>query len=671
MSKNSFKIKNGLTLTPSFSGAPPSPQDGDIYFDGTLNAYRKYSSGFWTTIGSGDAKTKELLLNPNGALGVTGWQQGFYLGYTDKPTGAFQAGTTTGFNIASTTVDPLFKDSSLEITKSGGTGIKGSCFVSQFDLPISCRAAVLDIKVNYLTSGTFTAGDQNTNSTVIFYTEFYDGTTWTLAEPSSYKLLSNSTTVSDTFSASIQTPYNAEAMRLIAYITENSANTWGLKLDASVTPSQYVYGTPITDWQSYTPVIQGFGAVTNVEARSRRVGDSSEIAYRFVSGTPVSSTGKLSLPPGQLMDNDKLGLRRMGLLVCSHYFSTTEFSLASIADTNDLGNIQFGRQSSTGSSYQATTGLAVAKVSGATVVGSITVPIQGWSSSVQMSDRTDTRVVAAKVSTNSTAVIANSGSGTLIPWSTVNYDTHGAWNGNSYTVQVEGIYDVAGMLTCNNYAWTNGLLKMDLYKNGVFEGRVAKWSPTNSVSGSAAGAGSAVGSNSFQFKAGDVLTFYALQSQTASGMTFNGSPADTYVTISRKSGPSAIAANETVACSYYLSANQTTAVQINFDTKEYDTHGSVTTGIGAWKFTAPISGLYQVIMNGNTTSAVNYVIFKNGSAYKSAGGGVTGSTQSGTTYLRLLAGDYIDLRPSSSSTFGGGLLSVSSTTNVSITKIGN
>jgi hypothetical protein len=144
-------------------------------------------------------------------------------------------------------------------------------------------------------------------------------------------------------------------------------------------------------------------------------------------------------------------------------------------------------------------------------------------------------------------------------------------------------------------------------------------------------------------------------------------------TIQRLAGPSSIAATDTVAASYWLSANfaASTTVPINFDSKEFDYQGSVTTSATAWKFTAPIAGLYQVTGFIDTSSAAAFQIYKNGSNYKLIGydNGASQSTAFATS-LKLLAGEYIDLRPSGSVTITGGTLA-SVGTQIQIIKVGN
>lgn len=115
-----------------------------------------------------------------------------------------------------------------------------------------------------------------------------------------------------------------------------------------------------------------------------------------------------------------------------------------------------------------------------------------------------------------------------------------------------------------------------------------------------------------------------------------------------------------VAASYFLSANQNPGLggQINFDSKLYDTHSAVTTGVGSWKFTAPIPGKYRIsgIALYATGASRQYLqLFKNGSSF--AYTGILGPNPNDATTIAkeidLLAGDYIDIRVTGTITIGG------------------
>lgn len=52
MADNHFKINRGLSLVPQTS-APSNPANGDIYYDSTLNKFRKYQNAQWTDLDTG------------------------------------------------------------------------------------------------------------------------------------------------------------------------------------------------------------------------------------------------------------------------------------------------------------------------------------------------------------------------------------------------------------------------------------------------------------------------------------------------------------------------------------------------------------------------------------------------------------------------------------------
>lgn len=129
----------------------------------------------------------------------------------------------------------------------------------------------------------------------------------------------------------------------------------------------------------------------------------------------------------------------------------------------------------------------------------------------------------------------------------------------------------------------------------------------------------------------------------------------TEVTVS----PSQLALVETISAGYYMSANAgaSTTQTANFDTKLYDTHNAVSAaaaGTGTWSFTAPIAGIYKFSGPAFLTTAVtpNVVMYKNGTAFQTAGSLPTQGSYSCS--IKLVAGDTVDLRLSSSLTLNGG-----------------
>lgn len=115
-----------------------------------------------------------------------------------------------------------------------------------------------------------------------------------------------------------------------------------------------------------------------------------------------------------------------------------------------------------------------------------------------------------------------------------------------------------------------------------------------------------------------------------------------------------------VAASYYASASGTasTTQTVNFDTKVFDTHNAVTAsaaGTGSWRFTAPVTGVYDVSGSFIATVQHYWNIYKNGSSFAEIGSSDSSAFRSNSTYkIQLNAGEYFDIRPDTSITFVGG-----------------
>lgn len=104
-----------------------------------------------------------------------------------------------------------------------------------------------------------------------------------------------------------------------------------------------------------------------------------------------------------------------------------------------------------------------------------------------------------------------------------------------------------------------------------------------------------------------------------------------------------------IAARYHISAAAATTANtqpINYDTSDLDTAGAVTTGASTWKFTAPVSGIYQasVVFYASTQSGIQ--VYKNGSIYSAVANNNTGTNAvaSGSTLISMIVGDFIDFR---------------------------
>lgn len=563
-------------------------------------------------------------------------------------------GGTASITFTRTTTTPLSGAASFLFTKDAANR-QGQGASFDFTIDAANKAKVLKIELDYLVnSGTFVAGSRTTDSDVIVY--LYDVTNARLIEPSTIKLFSNSTTIADKFSAYFQTSADSTSYRLILHVASTSASAYELKIDnVSVSPSQYVYGTPITDWQSYTPT-GTWTTNTTYQGKYRRVGDSIEgLVTVTLAGAPNAAALQFTIPSGLTVDTAKFNSTLNYIPVGTGQGLDTSagslgFSFQSVyLNTTSIRALY--QSAVTGSQGEVTQTSPITWASGDNLQFNYKVPISGWSSSVQMSDSADTRVVSFLGQTaGSLAITANT---TLITFTAIK-DSHGVWDGDEYVVPVAGDYQIA-----SNVNPSAGVTIYVQVNGATPSGFAAQANLYTALTG-AVGTGSILLPN---LKAGDRISL-----KGDASVTLQVSRA---LSISRISGPSAIAATETIAASYWLSA--VTAVTANvtdilFNSREFDTHGAWNTSTG--RFTAPATGLYKVAVAYNVQGASNVRIYKNGSLYKLLGGADANNATGNSTLIQLISGDFITVRSSTSITVNGDANLSGGGSSIAIARIG-
>lgn len=554
-----------------------------------------------------------------------------------------------------TSTNPLTGTKSYLLTKPAGTQQGSGWTVDNIPLDLSYRAKVLKISVDYIVnSGTFVAGSRTTDSDIIW--TCYDITNSKIVEPSNIKMFASSTTGSDKFEATVQFDYNCTSFRLMAHVATASSSAYEIKVDnITVSPSVYVYGSPVTDWQSYTPTFVALGTVTGIDVRYRRSGQSVEIEGRFTSGTVTGATATISLPAGLIGSPTNP-------FICGDYATQGTTTGNAVVYNNAANNLYFGMANW----GIAATGTQVA--TGGFNSFNASVPILGWSSSVQMSDSADTRVVQAKYRFTTSKT-----SGPTVPlnFDTIVSDTHGAVTTGAawkFTALTAGKHVVQVAHNASGVSVTTQLFKNGSIVDSVF------------TSPFSAGNGQLNGSCEVDLVAGDYIDIRFDLSTSSNGG---------YVNIFKLLGPSAIAASESVNAVYTTAAGQsipnTTFTIIDFGTAEINSHGNVTTGAN-WKFTAFIFGVYEISAfitfnlggSWNTAEDALVEIYKNGAQFSRIGN--TASTTTHGTYvpvpcstrqIRLIAGEYIDLRAYQTSGSSLSLLVGAQYNWVSIKKVGN
>lgn len=660
-------------------------KQGTLLFDTTSNKPYYDDGSNLQLVGSGSGGAKNYITSGDAEAGTTGFAT-----YADaagtRPvdgTGGTPSGSVTWTTSSSS---PLSGTNSFVLDKGVGN-LQGEGVGYAFTIDAQDKAKVLQISFNYLVnSGTFVAGTSTTDSDIIV--DVYDVTSGVIIEPSSIKLLSNSTTISDKFNATFQTASNSTSYRLIFHVSSTSASPYALKIDSiAVSPSTYVYGTPITDWVSWTPT-GSWSTNTTYTGLKRRVGDTYEYQVMIsLAGAPTAATLTVNIP--DTMDTAKL-INSVGTI--------PRLGRADVRDTGVAlyeANIHYN---STTSVLVATAGVSGALVTENTVVNAtspitfgstdqiilnFSAPIVGLSSSVQMSDTTDTRVVSLNVNGAAPSSSLTGSSTDVVFNSSTVVESHGSFTKSTgvYLIPVSGYYDLSAAVRTGGTIALNNLAVLNFVVNGATVatdiaqagGAQTELTPRLSIKG-------------ILLKSGDSVKLQA--SSSATSPTYVATTASSFFTLSRQSGPSAIAASESVNAVYNTAAAQSltnnTSTIIDFGTKEFDSHGAATTG-ASWKFTAPTSGVYDVsamvLLNtgGGWAAAENVelYIYKNGSQHAALDSNYQQAAH--TTYvgakgnrtIKLVVGDYIDIRFIQVS--GGTIALVASASYnwVSIKRVGN
>lgn len=635
---------------------PTNPQNGQIAIDsGDGDKVKKYSSttASWSQISGGGSGGINYVSNPDFESATTG-----YVAYADAAGAAPVDGTggSPVLTITRTTSSPLRDSASGLITKDAANR-QGNGISYDFTISAADQAKVMSIGFDYaIASGTFAGGTDSAVGDLVLYV--YDVTNAVLIQPSAYKILGSVSGQFYKHQATFQTASNSTSYRLIWHVATTSASAWTVKIDnVQVGPQAILFGAPVTD--GVQVAVTGSWSNTTYTCYETRLGGYAKYDYYWVlTGTPASSaTHSLNLPSGRTIDTLRLGngsapssnsripfstgsmLRAATgeVPLAANYGTTTSVNLFHIQST--------GATSPTDISNGLTKTAPYTFVSGDIGQMSFIVPILGWGSSVQMSNDTDTRVVAMSAQLAATS-LSNNTETTLTAWTT-QFDTHGAFSSGIFTAPVSGVFEISGAVIFTANA--TGTRYATFQKNGATTVAIAQISTAASgtVDAQIVLPGLLVSLN-----AGDTLRMRAFQNSGGALSLQTGS--NTTLSIRRLSGPTAIAATESVSMQASSGAigSVTSGNVMVFATKVIDSHGGYSTGTG--RYTVPTSGKFCVTCTLTQASGTPTIaVYKNASLANylfslTSGTGV----RSGSVIMNLLAGDIVDIRPDATTTTG-------------------
>lgn len=636
------------------------------------------SSGVETTVGSGSSGINYINATDGTAIGD--WTTYADAAGTNPVDGT--GGSPTVTYAVSTNSD--MRGTSNFLFTHAASNQQGQGFSYNFTIDPSDKGKVLQLSFEYLiASGTYA------DDGLQFW--IYDVTNAALIQPVPYKIKNSG--IIEKFAMEFQTSSSSTSYRLIGHVATSTATAYTIRFDNwNLGPQAKLYGSPITDWVSYTPTWTG--STTNpvigngtISGKWRKVGDSAEIQIYVNSGTTTTyGSGRYiwSFPSGLTLDTSKTDVATNGVAeIFGNLFTSSPSTIytgtVNYESTTSVTGYTDGTTArvSNGAPFSPT-----ASTANQAWVLNFKVPILGWSSSVVMSSDAATTVVAASAykAANQTGVNTNN-SAVKITLDTVAFDRQGAFDttNNRYVVKVPGDYDIETLIYVTGTNVLANYYDIRLYKNGSLYAYGQTTTATTNVAFSLAL------NHKLNLVAGDYLELYLFGTgnNSASTLTVSGGFGATRMNVERISGSNQIAASETVSAKYSSAVASTLngGVIKDYATKVWDTHGAVTTG-ASWKFTAPISGKYSVKARLETASLVwaagqqvNLILFKGGVSYETLhripiqATGTLIHYLAGAIEVELLAGEYIDVRSDSSVAGNTGTSAGDST--VTITRVGN
>lgn len=667
---------DAATLQLKHISTPSNPSSGKskLYSKSDGKLYTLDSSGNEVQVGTGaggGGNGINYIANPDAESGTTGWNL-FADSAANIPTDG-TGGTATGLTFTRSTSSPLRGVGSFVLQQTNSTNLQGKGVSYDYSIDSADQGHVLSVQFDFNASTTFVASDGSTT--------LNDGTTSTTSGNSDLEVFDYDVTNSAliyvspevitakgsnnyTFKGSFQTLVNSTSHRLIFHVATTNANAtgWTFKFDnVSVGPQAIVNGSPITDWVSCPINFIALGTVSGNQAFCRRIGDSLQVRGEVTTGTTTGSGVEISLPYNASIDPTKVSsttkTQMIGIWQNLNSGPSNLFDVSALAsgqiyvDTSDLTHVYLASQSDSTPIYANVSGSSLGN--GNALTYEFTFPVIGQSSNVQMSSDTDTRVVAAKYQASSTQT---PGTNAPINFDVPYFDTHGAVTTGSnwkFIAPISGKYSVKVVVGATNATVSD----IFLFKNG---------SADSFLTETIVGTTYVSGSTDVILAAGEYIDIRPDGATQFAG----GTAGNTSVSINRISGPAAIAASESVGMSASLSSdtvfNSTTVV---YDSVQFDSHFSYSPSTGT--FTLPMPGTYSVSVLGAATSgSASLLLDKNGSHYAYLTSINTSGQFSGTTLIKGVAGDILNISTAANVTIQG-LSSGIILNSFSIHRVGN
>jgi hypothetical protein len=579
-------------MTTTQRDAIGTPAKGMMIYNTTTNALNHYNGSAWGEIsgsGSGGGINYATGTNTDFESGVGDWAD-FDDGASATPTD-LTGGSPTVFSSAqyTTTGDytPLRETANFRLTHAGAASAQGEGTSLDITIDKMQKGRVNKIGYNYVNSSGY-ADDELTMWV-------YDVSNAALIQPAPYKV--KSSTVPSEAQFEFQSAIDSSTYRVGFFVEGTATTAWTMDVDNfKVEPNSYQYGSPITDWKTFTPSYTNVSAGASNEGFYRRVGDSIEVQVSTnfaTAGAASSIIWKAQTDLGVTIDGAKFSEIGVDVIGGGNWYDDAGGSGSFVGiDVHGADDFRFRRGGGSSNVLQGS------DVTSADFVSfTAKIPVTGWSSNVQMSDGGDNRVVAAKYD-NQAGQSFNTGV-TTIGFNNKQHDSHNAVSSTSgsgwvFTAPISGYYHANMNILFGDQANTSGdfvqvWLRSGQTSTGIFatEDHETAGTVTETIGIGCAG--------DVYLEAGGTIDAQVSNS-TGVTMSCNVNVNRTQISIHRISGPTQIAASETVyvECEHNNALNVSTSTDtiVPYETRIVDTRQAYDLSTGV--FTAPSKGRYFI-----------------------------------------------------------------------------
>lgn len=554
--------------------------------------YRKNDSGSstnWEIVGSG-AGGINYVTNPDAESNTTGWST-----YADAAGAAPVDGTGGTANITWTrsTTTPLRGIADFVLTKDA-VNRQGQGVATDLTINLADQAKQLVISLNYeILSGTYADGD------IGVYMIADPAGTPVVIQPAGFQMQSLGSGTKGRLVATFQTLATGQSYRLCFHVASTSAQAYSIAIDTvQVGPQNVTFSTPVTDWVSYTPTITASsGTLTNfslVDTQWMRDGQNIYLRGKLLFNNASVGTWtnpRVSLPAGLTFATDTnedasvVGFSRIfdsgvnsyggEVLAGTLAYGNNVIQIGSLRGANGAGIVFSNSSPFTFSTSDGFTWLAGP------------MKIAGWSSSAQVvSDSSEGRVVAARVLRNAGQSVTSTAA-TKVAFDATTFDTTGSFDvaNNRLIARVPGIYRVTTNLAYSSV--TTALIQATIYRNG---------SATSASSYRLSSSGvedTLIVSDTFRLNAGEFIEVFTISLDSSYTIV-----AGSYLGMELIQGSQTLLGGETVSARYMSGTSQAMASTawtiVEMGTRDYDSHNAASGSGTGWRWTAPVSGRYQV-----------------------------------------------------------------------------